>query len=93
MDHRLKHTIADPFKTTEIDLLRIKNNLNRTRLADGETEKYLRRVIRSTGLEDITSKGKNNYFICFKYHVILTVNAHTYTMITAKPVDKSVQTQ
>jgi hypothetical protein len=89
MDDDLKTTIAEQFKNTELGFLRIKANLNITHFSDGETEKYLNQIILSTPLEHIETKGKNHYFKCHEYNAILTVNSHSFTIITAKQIKKS----
>lgn len=88
MDDNLKAIIADQFKNTELGFSRIKKNLNIVHLTDGETETYLRKIILSTPLEHIETKGKNHYLKCFEYNALLTVNAHTLTIITAKQINK-----
>ncbi len=88
MNVALRKSITDQFKNTSLGFSRIKRNLNIVHLTDSETEKYLRKIIMSTPLEDIETKGKNHYFKCFEYNAILTVNAHTFTIITAKQIDK-----
>ena len=88
MDDILKATIADQFQNTELGFLRIKKNLNIVYFTDGETEKYLRKIILSTPLEHVETKGKNHYFKCFEHNAILTVNSHTFTVITAKRIEK-----
>jgi hypothetical protein len=88
MDDILRATIADQFQNTELGFLRIKKNLNIVYFTDGETEKYLRKIILSTPLEFVETKGKNHYFKCFEHNAILTVNSHTFTVITAKRIEK-----
>lgn len=88
MNETLKISIAEKFKNTPLGFLRIKRNLDIFHVSDIETETYLRRIILSTPLEDIETKGKNHYFKCFKSNAILTVNSHTFTIITAKQIDK-----
>jgi len=68
--------------------MRIRRNLNIFHFSDNETETYLRKIILSTPLENIETKGKNHYFKCFINNAILTVNAHTFTIITAKQIAK-----
>ena len=68
--------------------IRIKKNLNIANLSDSETESFLKKIILSTPIEDIETKGKNYYFKCFKHNAILTVNSHTFTIITAKKINK-----
>jgi len=68
--------------------VRIKRNLGILKLSDFETEEYIRETILSTPLEEIETKGKNHYFKCFKNNAILTVNSHTFTIITAKIINK-----
>ncbi len=87
MDKTLKITIAENFKNTELGFLRIKRNLQISDCSDFETENYLRKIILSTPLECIESRGKNHYLSCVKFNAILTVNAHSLTVITAKLID------
>jgi len=86
MNERLKTEIAENFKNTPLGFLRIRKNLNVTHFSDTETESYLKKVILLTPLEDIETKGKNHYFNCVKRNAILTVNSHSFTIITAKKV-------
>jgi hypothetical protein len=88
MNINLRTLIADQFRNTSLGLLRIKRNLGIINFSDNETEKILRKIILSTPLPDIETKGKNHYFKCFEYNSILTVNSHTFTIITAKQIDK-----
>jgi len=88
MNETLKISIAENFRNTPLGFLRIKRNLYVFHFSDTETEAYLRKIILSTPLEDIETKGKNHYFKCFKSNAILTVNSHTFTIITAKQIDK-----
>jgi len=69
--------------------IRIKKNLGITNLSDDETEIYLKEIILSTPIENIESIGKNHYFKNIKYNATLTVNSHTFTIITAKQVEKA----
>ena len=69
--------------------VRIKKNLNIFNLSDAETEIYLKEIILSTPLEAIESIGKNHYFRNINYNAILTVNSHTFTIITAKQINKN----
>lgn len=88
MDNNLKTAIADQFRNTELGFLRIKRNLNIVDLTDEQTEMYLRKIILSTPLEHIETKGKNHYFKCLEHNAILTVNSRTFTIITAKQIQK-----
>ncbi len=87
MNKGLKISIAENFKNTELGFLRIKRNLNMNSYSDCETEKHLRKIILSTPLERIETKGKNHYFKCAKFNAILTVNSHSFTVITAKQIN------
>jgi hypothetical protein len=89
MNESQKTLIANQFKNTYLEFLRIKRNLGLIHLTDSETEKILRKIILSTPLKGIETKGKNYYFKCFEYNAILTVNSYTYTIITAKKLTKS----
>ncbi len=44
---------------------------------------------RNTSIEDIETKGKTYYFKSLKHNAILTVNSHTFTVITAKQINKT----
>jgi hypothetical protein len=87
MNETLKISIAGKFRNTSLGFLRIKRNLDISHLSDTETEDYLKKIILSTPLEDIETKGKNHYFKCFKKNAILTVNSHSFNIITAKQID------
>ncbi len=69
--------------------LRIRRNLDIVEFSDSETEAYLRKTILATHLDEIETKGKNHYFKCLKNNAILTVNSHTFTIITAKIINKN----
>ena len=86
MNINLKTSIADKFKNTSLGFVRIKNNLNINHFTDNETEILLRKIILSTPLEDVVTKGKNHYFKCLEYNAILTINSYTFTIITAKKI-------
>ena len=89
MNQALKVSITEGFKNTVLGFLRIRKNLNVTHFSDVETEGYLKEILLSTPLEDIESKGKNHYFKCVSKNAILTVNSHSFTIITAKEINKS----
>ncbi len=89
MNESLKISIAKKFRNTPMGFLRIKRNLDILKFSDSETETYLRKTILSTPLEEIETRGKNHYFKCFKNNAILTVNSHTFTIITAKKINKN----
>jgi len=89
MNFALKTSIAEQFKNTPLGYLRIKKNLGITHFTNIETERYLRKIILSTPLNAIETKGKNHYFNCAEYNAILTINAHTFTVITAKKYKKA----
>ena len=86
MNESLKISISNQFRNTPMGFIRIRKNLNILNLSDSETEKYLKKINLSTFIEDIEIKGKNHYFKCFKYNAILTVNSHSFTIITAKQI-------
>ncbi len=89
MNETLKILIAQKFRNTPMGFLRIKRNLDILKYSDFETENYLKKTILSTPLKEIETRGKNHYFKCFKNNAILTVNSHTFTIITAKKINKS----
>jgi len=86
MNINLKTSIADKFKNTSLGFVRIKKNLNINHFTDNETEILLRKIILSTPLEDVVTKGKNHYFKCLEYNAILTIHSYTFTIITAKKI-------
>ena len=88
MNETLKLSISNKFKNTQMGFIRIKKNLDISNLSDDKTEIYLKEIILSTPIKDIESIGKNHYFKNIKYNAILTVNSHTFTIITAKQIDK-----
>lgn len=90
MNVNIKTSISDKFRNTSLGLLRIKKNLGINHFTDSETENLLRKIILSTPLQNIETKGKNHYFKCFEYNTILTVNSHSFTIITAKQIEKRI---
>lgn len=84
MNQTLKLSIAENFKNTPMEFLRIKKNLDIHHFTDAETENYLKEILLSTSLDNIETKGKNHYFKNVKYNAILTVNSYSFTIITAK---------
>ncbi|GBE17406.1 hypothetical protein BMS3Abin15_01251 [bacterium BMS3Abin15] len=88
MNETQKISIVKNFRNTPLGFLRIKRNLNVFHFSDPETEAYLRNILRLTPLENIETKGKNHFFKCFEKNAILTVNSRTFTIITAKGIDK-----
>ena len=89
MNQALKLSITEGFKNTPLGFVRIRKNLNVTHFTDIETEEHLREILSSTSLENIETKGKNHYFKCVDKNAILTVNSHSFTIITAKEINKS----
>jgi hypothetical protein len=89
MKETLKNSIVNQFRNASLGFVRIKRNLELIHLTDEETESYLRKIILSTPLEDIETKGKNYYFKSVINNAILTVNSYTFTIITAKKIVKS----
>ena len=88
MNESLRKSIADKFRNTPLGILRIKRNLGISHFSDSELEIHLKKILESTALKDIETRGKNHYFKCFEYNAVLTVNAHSFTIITAKQIEK-----
>lgn len=88
MDEALKASITKGFKNTALGFLRIRKNLDVTGLSDAETEEYLKETLSLTPIENIETIGKNYYFKCVERNAILTVNSHSFTIITAKKLMK-----
>ena len=89
MDGALKKAIIKGFKNTSLVFLRIRKNLDMMDLSDVATEEYLKETLLLTSIEDIETKRKNHYFKCFERNAILTVNSHSFTIITAKLINKN----
>jgi hypothetical protein len=88
VNEALKESITKGFKNTALGFLRIRKNLEIMDLSDAETEEYLKETLSLTSIENIETKGKNHYFKCFEKNAILTVNSHSFTIITAKIINK-----
>ena len=88
MNENLKNVIAKQFRNTALGFRRIRKNLNLNEFTDGEIEEYLKQVISSTPLGEIEKKGKNYYFKSVSNNAILTINSHSFTIITAKQISK-----
>jgi hypothetical protein len=86
MNEILRLSISNQFRNTPMGFIRIRKNLNISNLSNSETENYCKKIVLSTPIEDIETKGKNYYFKCLKHNAILTINAHTFTIITAKQI-------
>jgi hypothetical protein len=67
---------VDKIHTTELGIVRIKRNLE---LEIGDVVNWCKRKIRKAS--DIYKKGKNWYVAAEDF--IITINAHSYTIITA----------
>ena len=70
------HENLDKLHTTELGVERIKRNLN---LNTSNVVEWCKQKIQSS--DDIIRKGKN-WYVRF-YNCVITVNAHSYTIITA----------
>jgi hypothetical protein len=87
MNEALRTKIANQFRNTPLGFVRIRRNLKLGDMTDSEVENRLKSIILSTELECVESKGKNFYFRNSKYHATLTINRHSLTVITAKPLE------
>ena len=67
--------------------MRIRRNLNLGNISDQDVESMLRDIILSTEIDNIESKGKNYYFRNSKHNAIITINKHSFTVITAKQLN------
>ena len=72
--------IINKLHTTELGIKRIRNNLS---LKSEDVVEYCKEKILNKNCK-ITKKGKNWY--CEIDHIIITINASSYTIITAKKV-------
>ncbi|MDF1882067.1 DUF3781 domain-containing protein [Sulfurimonas sp. MAG313] len=86
MNEALRLSLSNKFRNTQMGLIRIKKNLNITHLSNDELIIHLKKIILSTSLQNIETKGKNHYLKCLEYNAILTINSHTFTVITAKEI-------
>ena len=89
MNETLKLLISNKFRNTQMGFIRIKKNLNISDFSNAKAESYLKEIILSTPIDNIESIGKNHYLKNIKYNAILTVNSHTFTIITAKQIKKN----
>jgi len=71
----------DKLHTTELGEERIKRNLG---LDTGDIVAWCKQAVRSINNESVTRKGKNWYIYCGEF--VLTVNANSYTIITAHKI-------
>ena len=69
----------DKIHTTELGVERIKRNLN---LETGDVVNWCRQKIKNA--DEIVRKGKNWYI--YADNSVITVNAHSYTIITAHKI-------
>lgn len=88
MDERIGSAITGRLKNTALGFLRIRKNLCINHLSDSQIEAHLKAIVISTSPENIEIRGKNYYFRCYKYNAILTIHSKSYTVITAKQIDK-----
>ncbi|MBO5138612.1 MAG: DUF3781 domain-containing protein [Bacilli bacterium] len=72
----------DKVHTTLMGIDRIKRNLS---LSDADVVSFCIDMIKDSS-SVITRRGKNYYILVFD--VVITVNAHSYTIITAHRVNK-----
>jgi len=90
MNETLKASITEGFKNTPLGIVRVRKNLNINHCSDVETENYLKETLSLTPIGNIETRGKNHYFKCVERNAILTVNSHSFTIITAKTISKSL---
>jgi len=74
---------------TELVYKRINKKLNST-LSKGEIERMLFSIIDKTDVKDFEKRGKNFYITSVEHTIRITVNSHTYRVIT---VDKSINSE
>ncbi|MDG2642484.1 DUF3781 domain-containing protein [Vibrio parahaemolyticus] len=84
MDNLLKNRILNGFKNTELGFIRIKRNLDLMHYTDEQISGLQKKIIETTPLANIETKGKNHYFSNRAHNAVLTINAHSFTIITAK---------
>lgn len=72
----------DKLHTTELGIVRIKRNLA---LEGNDVVTWCKNIIRKQDAK-IIRKGKN-WYVTYK-NIIITVNAHSYTVITAHKIQK-----
>jgi hypothetical protein len=83
-DENAKTFLEKNFKTSELGLIRISRNLGLVGLADTEIIDRCRKIIQSTPIDKIETRGKNYYLHSQEYSSILTINRSSLGIITAK---------
>ncbi len=84
MNETLRTEIGNHFKNTPLGLTRISRNLNLTHTSINDVELLMKSIILATDINAIESIGKNYYFHNQKFNAVLTINKHSFTIITAK---------
>jgi len=77
--------IAENFKNTEMGLVRIAKNLGLQGMKDNDIVRHCHKIILSTPIPKIESRGKNYYLYSREYSAVLTINKSSLGIITAKP--------
>lgn len=83
-----KSEILNKLGYTELAYERINKKLN-TNLSHSEIEKVIYRVISETDEMYFISHGKNIYITSLSLNINVTINAKTFTVITADLVSKN----
>lgn len=83
-----KQKILEHICYTELVYGRINKKLN-TDYSKNEIENILLKIIKTTDLEFFKKKGKNFYIYNKKDNIRITVNSHTYRIITVDKLSKT----
>ncbi|MDN3618595.1 DUF3781 domain-containing protein [Polaribacter undariae] len=76
-----KAEILEKHCYTELVYLRINKKL-KTAFSKDEIEKFIRKVLEETTIENYLKKGKNFYISNFENNIRITVNSNTFRIIT-----------
>lgn len=85
-----KSEIIENICYTELVYGRINKKL-KTNLSVSEIEKLLLHILEATPLSFFTKIGKNYYIFNIGNNIKITVNSHTYRVITVDRIEKSIK--
>ena len=85
-----KDEIIEKHCYTELVYLRINKKL-KTTFSKEETEQFIRKILEETAVENYLKKGKNFYVSNKEYSVRITVNSHTFRIITVDRITSKIR--
>ena len=83
-----KNEIIKKHCYTELVYQRINKKLG-TSFSNKESESFLKKVLKETGLEGYEKKGKNFYISNKQHNIQVTINSNTFRVITVAVILKS----